>query len=61
MAGLLGKAVGMPTRRAFMAYSVGAASALSVVGAAPPIAADDRPHLNMRGGTNRPQPGATVA
>ena len=31
IAGLLGKAVGMPTRRAFMAYSVGAASALGTV------------------------------
>ena len=35
IAGLLGKAAGMPTRRAFMAYSVAAASALTGVGTAP--------------------------
>jgi hypothetical protein len=29
MAGMLGKAAGMPTRRAFMAYSVASASALT--------------------------------
>jgi hypothetical protein len=42
MAGLLGKAAGMPTRRAFMAYSVGAASVLTAVGTAPAFAADRR-------------------
>ena len=41
MAGLFGKAAGMPTRRAFMAYSVAAASALNAVGAAPVFAADE--------------------
>ncbi len=61
IAGLLGKAAGMPTRRAFMAYSVGAASALSAVGAAPAFAADDRADLILRGGTVRPLPGAPVA
>ena len=61
IAGLLGKAVGMPTRRAFMAYSVGAASALGTVGAAPAFAADEGADLILRGGTVRPLPGATVA
>jgi predicted amidohydrolase YtcJ len=60
MAGLLGKAAGMPTRRAFMAYSVGAASALSAVGAAPAFAADEGADLIVRGGTIRPLPGAPV-
>jgi predicted amidohydrolase YtcJ len=57
-AGLLGKAAGMPTRRAFMAYSVAAASALP--GAARAFAADDRADLILRGGTIRPLPGAPV-
>ena len=35
MAGLLGKAAGMPTRRAFMACSIVSASALTGVGASP--------------------------
>jgi predicted amidohydrolase YtcJ len=61
MAGLLGKAAGMPTRRAFMAYSVGAASVLSAVGAAPAFAADEGADLIVRGGTIRPLPGAAVA
>ena len=61
MAGLLGKAAGMPTRRAFMAYSVAAASALSAVGAAPAFAADEGADLILRGGTIRPLPGAPVA
>ena len=61
MAGLLGKAAGMPTRRAFMAYSVAAASALSAVGAAPAFAADEGADLILRGGTIRPLPGATVS
>jgi predicted amidohydrolase YtcJ len=61
MAGLLGKAAGMPTRRAFMAYSVAAASALSTVGAAPVFAADQGADLILRGGTIRPLPGAAVA
>jgi predicted amidohydrolase YtcJ len=60
IAGLLGKAAGMPTRRAFMAYSVGAASALGAVGAAPAFAADGGADLILRGGTVRPLPGATV-
>ena len=61
MAGLLGKAAGMPTRRAFMAYSVGAASVLSAVGAVHVFAADDGADLILRGGTIRPLPGAAVA
>ena len=61
MAGLLGKAAGMPTRRAFMAYSVAAASALSAVGAAPAFAADEGADVILRGGTIRPLPGAPVA
>ena len=61
MAGLLGKAAGMPTRRAFMAYSVAAASALSAVGAAPAFAADEGADLILRGGTIRPLPGAPVS
>ena len=40
IAGLLGKAAGVPTRRAFMAYSVAAASTLSGVGANPAFAAN---------------------
>jgi predicted amidohydrolase YtcJ len=60
MAGLLGMAVGTPTRRAFMAYSVGAASALTAVGAAPAFAADEGADVILRGGTIRPLPGAQV-
>jgi len=61
MSGLLGKAAVMPTRRAFMAYSVAAASALSAVGAAPASAADEGADLILRGGTIRPLPGAPVS
>ena len=61
MAGLLGKAAGMPTRRAFMAYSVAAASALTGVGTAPAFAADEGADLILRGGTIRPLPGAPVS
>ncbi len=61
MAGLLGKAAGMPTRRAFMAASVAAASALTGVGAAPAFAADEGADLILRGGTIRPLPGAPVS
>ena len=61
IAGLLGKAAGMPTRRAFMAYSVAAASALTGVGTAPAFAADEGADLILRGGTIRPLPGAPVA
>jgi predicted amidohydrolase YtcJ len=60
IAGLLGKAAGMPTRRAFMAYSVAAASALPEFGAAPAFAADGGADLILRGGTIRPLPGAPV-
>ena len=49
IAGLLGKAAGMPTRRAFMAYSVAAASALPEFGAAPAFAADDGADLISAG------------
>ena len=58
MAGLLGEVVGKPTRRAFMAYSVAAASALGGVGAAPVFAADDGADLILRGGVIRPLAGA---
>jgi len=61
MAGLLGKVVGIPTRRAFMAYSVGAASVLTAVAAAPAFAADGGADLILRGGTIRPLPGAAVS
>lgn len=61
MAGLLGKAVGIPTRRAFMACSVGAASVLTAVGTAPAFAADEGADLILRGGTIRPLPGAAVS
>ena len=60
IAGLLGKAAGMPTRRAFMAYSVAAASALPEFGAAPAFAADGGADLILRGGTIRPLPGAQL-
>jgi predicted amidohydrolase YtcJ len=65
MAGLLGRATGegtgLPTRRAFMAYSVAAASALTGGGATAAIAADDGADLILRGGTIRPLAGAPVA
>src|SRR5271169_4617574 len=61
IAGLLGKAAGMPTGRAFMAYSVAAASAPTGVGTAPALAADEGADLILRGGTIRPLPGAPVA
>src|SRR5208283_3424381 len=61
MAGLLGKASGMPSRRAFMAYSVAAASALTAAGATPAFAADEGADLILRGGTIRPLAGAPVA
>ena len=59
--GLLGKAVGMPSRRAFMAYSVAAASAATGVGGAPAFASDGGADLIIRGGMVRPLPGAPVA
>ena len=61
MAGLLGKAAGMPTRRAFMAYSVAATFALGPIGAVRAFAADEDAYLILRGGTIRPLPGATVS
>src|ERR1700733_12083703 len=60
MAGLLGKAAGMPTRRAFMVCSIASASALTGVGASPVFAADQGADLILRGGTIRPLPGAPV-
>jgi predicted amidohydrolase YtcJ len=60
MAGLLGEAVRRPSRRAFMAYSVGGAAALSA-GVIPAFAADDGADLILRGGIVRPLPGAPVA
>jgi predicted amidohydrolase YtcJ len=61
IAGLLGNAVGMPTRRSFMAYSVAAASVLTAAGTAPAFAADEGADIILRGGTIRPMPGAPVA
>ena len=61
MAGLLGKAAGVPTRRAFVAYSVAAASALNAIGAGPAFAMDEGADLILRGGTVRPLPGAPVS
>ena len=61
IAGLLGEAVGKPTRRAFMAYSVASASALTGVGASPVFAADEGADLILRGGTIRPLAGVPVA
>ena len=61
LAGLLGKAAGMPTRRAFMAYSVAAASALPPSGPLPPSPRTNGADLILRGGTIRPLPGAPVA
>jgi predicted amidohydrolase YtcJ len=60
MAGLLSKAAGMPTRRVFMAYSLGAASALTALGTAPAFAADEGADVILRGGTIRPLPGAPL-
>jgi predicted amidohydrolase YtcJ len=61
IAGLLGKAVGMPSRRGFMACSVAAASALTAVGTAPAFAAEEGADLIFRGGTIRPLAGAPTA
>ena len=61
MAGLLGKAAGLPTRRAFVAYSVATASALTCVGGSPALAADDGADLILRGGTIRPLAGGPTA
>ena len=58
---LIGKAAGMPSRRAFMAYSVAAASAFSGAGAAPAPSAGEGADLILRGGTIRPLAGAPVA
>jgi len=60
MAGLLGRAAGLPTRRAFVAYSVATASALTV-GSASAFAADEGADLILRGGTIRPLAGSAVA
>ena len=60
LAGLLGAAVGRPSRRAFMAYSIGGAATLGA-GALPAFAADDGADLILRGGTIRPLAGAPVA
>jgi hypothetical protein len=50
IAGLLGKSAGVTTRRAFMAYSVAATSALTGVGPVPAFAADEGADLILRGG-----------
>jgi predicted amidohydrolase YtcJ len=60
MAGLLGKAAGMPTRRAFMAYSAASASALTGMGASSVFAAEEGADLILRGGMIRPLAGAPV-
>ena len=57
---LIGKAAGVTTRRAFMAYSVAAASALGA-GSAGASSAGERADLILRGGTIRPLAGAPVA
>lgn len=62
LAGLLGKAVGTPNRREFMAYSVGAASALATIGSTRALAADDGgADIIIQGGTIRPIAGAPSA
>ena len=61
IADLLGKAVGMPTRRGFMACSVGVGSMLTAAGTAPAFAAEEGADLNFRGGTIRPLAGAPIA
>jgi len=61
LAGLLGKAAGMPTRRAFMAFSVASASALTGISASPVFAAEEGADIILRGGTIRPLAGAPVA
>ncbi len=61
VAGLLGTAVGMQTRRAFLACSAVAASALAVGAAAPAFGAESGADLIFRGGTIRPLAGAPVA
>jgi predicted amidohydrolase YtcJ len=61
IAGLLGKAVAAPSRRAFIACSVGAASVLSAAGTVPAFAADEGADMIFRGGTIRPLAGAPTA
>jgi hypothetical protein len=61
IAGLLGKSAGVTTRRAFMAYSVAATSALTGVGPVPAFAADEGADLILRGGTVRPLPGEPIS
>ena len=61
VASLIGKAAAMPSRRAFMAYSVAAASAFSGAGAAAASSAGEGADLILRGGTIRPLAGAPVA
>ena len=61
MVGLLGAAAALPTRRAFMAYSVAASSALAAVRPGPAVADDDGADLFVRGGVIRALPGAPVA
>ena len=61
VASLIGKAAAMPSRRAFMAYSVAAASAFSGAGSAAASSAGEGADLILRGGTIRPLAGAPVA
>ncbi len=57
---VLNNAASLPTRRAFMAYSVAAVAALGIGGSAPAWAADEGADIFLRGGTIRPLPGAPV-
>ena len=61
VARVLENAARLPTRRAFMAYSVAAVAALGVGGSAPAWAGDEGADFILRGGTIRPLPGAPVA
>lgn len=61
LAGLLGNVVGTPSRRTFMAYSVGAAAVLGAAGSASALAAEGGADIILQGGTVRPMPGAPVA
>ena len=61
VARVLDNAARLPTRRAFLAYSVAAVAALGIGGAVPARAEDEGADLILRGGTIRPLPGAPVA
>ena len=61
VARVLDNAARLPTRRAFLAYSVAAVAALGIGGSVPAWAEDEGADLILRGGTIRPLPGAPVA